>query len=550
MLFQSSSYAPLSIVINEVAWGGTAASSSDEWIELYNAGNQEVDFDGWTLISTDGRPEIDLQGSISAQGFLLLERSNDDTVSNISADQIYTGALNNSGETLLLKDPHGNIIDSANLNGGPWPAGDAASRVSMERIDPSAADTDPNWTSHNGLSGNGLDANGAALNGSPKSLNSSMHIPAATETPTSSLTATATHTDFTLTPSASASASATVSATASVTPSQIITSTTTPTNTASASATTTATRTMTPSTTQTVTASNTATAISPGSIRINEIAWAGTRSSSFDEWIELYSLEAADIDLQGYTIVARDGTPTIHLNGSIAAHGYYLLERSDDNTISDLTADQIYTGALSNAGEILELISPTGEIIDTVNSAGGDWPAGDSASRASMERLGEADLWGTNTGHITHGHDSRGDPIPGSPKYANSIWFPTHSATPTSTSTPTASQTLTASQKPTQTFTSTPTQTPSPSNTFTTTPSLTPTASQTLTPSRKPTQTFTSTPTQTPSPSNTFTTTPSLTPTASHTHPLQPSRQVKPSRPPQPPQTRLHHQEPHQQLEQ
>jgi multidrug efflux pump subunit AcrB len=28
--------AALSVVINEVAWAGTAASSSDEWIELYN----------------------------------------------------------------------------------------------------------------------------------------------------------------------------------------------------------------------------------------------------------------------------------------------------------------------------------------------------------------------------------------------------------------------------------------------------------------------------------------------------------------------------------
>jgi hypothetical protein len=456
MALESSRYAPLSIVINEVAWGGTAASSSDEWIELYNAGNQEIDFSGWTLASSDRSPIIDLQGSISARGFFLLERSNDDTVSNISADQIYTGGLNNGGESLLLKDPLGNIIDSANLDGGPWPGG-ADSRgsipyASMERIDPSAADTDLNWSSHNGFSHNGLDANDKPINGSPKSINSSSLLPTETATSTHTATATQTHTS---------TATATIS------------SKPTATNTPTASAT--LSQTPTPSATQTATASNTATLISPGSIRINEIAWAGTLASPSDEWIELYNLEAVDIDLQGYTIAARDGTPTIVLSGQISANGYYLLERSDDNTISDITADQLYTGALSNDGEVLELISPSGEIIDSINTAGGDWPAGDSSSRASMERFGEADLWGTHTGHIAHGHDSRGAPIPGTPKYANSIWFPSHSSTPTSTIT------LAPTQTSTQTLTPTPSQTPSPSNTFTTTPSPTPTSSQTST---------------------------------------------------------------------
>ena len=38
-----------SVFINEVAWMGTTASASDEWIELYNAGSTDVDISGWTL---------------------------------------------------------------------------------------------------------------------------------------------------------------------------------------------------------------------------------------------------------------------------------------------------------------------------------------------------------------------------------------------------------------------------------------------------------------------------------------------------------------------
>ncbi|MCJ7511903.1 MAG: lamin tail domain-containing protein, partial [Anaerolineales bacterium] len=35
--------------INEVAWAGTLASSSDEWIELYNPGSEAIDLSGWRL---------------------------------------------------------------------------------------------------------------------------------------------------------------------------------------------------------------------------------------------------------------------------------------------------------------------------------------------------------------------------------------------------------------------------------------------------------------------------------------------------------------------
>ena len=61
------------VVINEVAWMGTAASDSDEWIELYNATDQDIDLAGWTLTSSDGTPVIHLAGTILARGHYLLE---------------------------------------------------------------------------------------------------------------------------------------------------------------------------------------------------------------------------------------------------------------------------------------------------------------------------------------------------------------------------------------------------------------------------------------------------------------------------------------------
>ncbi|HIP97259.1 MAG TPA: lamin tail domain-containing protein, partial [Anaerolineae bacterium] len=92
------------VVINEVAWMGTAASSYDEWIELKNNTDQDIDLNGWTLVAADGTPSVALTGTVPANGYYLLERTDDTTVSNIPADQIYKGILENGGEVLILRD--------------------------------------------------------------------------------------------------------------------------------------------------------------------------------------------------------------------------------------------------------------------------------------------------------------------------------------------------------------------------------------------------------------------------------------------------------------
>jgi len=159
------------VVISEVAWGGTAASSADEWIELHNVGAGAVDLAGWTLQDGDGDVFIALTGAIPASGFFLLERSGDDAVGDVAADQIYAGALDNDGDSLALRDAAGLLVDTANGAGGPWPAGSGSPEYrSMERADPTAADAAGNWVANDGQTRNGLDANGDALNGGAANL--------------------------------------------------------------------------------------------------------------------------------------------------------------------------------------------------------------------------------------------------------------------------------------------------------------------------------------------------------------------------------------------
>jgi hypothetical protein len=119
-------------VINEIAWMGTAIDYNDEWIELYNNGDEDIDLSGWVLEAADGAPKINLSGSITANSYFLLERTDDNSVPGIPADQTYSGALGNSGEYLKLKDDTDNIIDDLNFSGA-WPGGDNTTKQTMER---------------------------------------------------------------------------------------------------------------------------------------------------------------------------------------------------------------------------------------------------------------------------------------------------------------------------------------------------------------------------------------------------------------------------------
>jgi len=133
------------VVINEIAWMGTAVSANDEWLELKNNTDQEIDLTGWTLKATDGTPEMALSRTIPAGGYFLLERTDDSSVPDIAADQIYSGALSNAGENLELRDGQNNLIDSVNCSEG-WFAGNNSSKQTMERKNPQATGSDSaNW---------------------------------------------------------------------------------------------------------------------------------------------------------------------------------------------------------------------------------------------------------------------------------------------------------------------------------------------------------------------------------------------------------------------
>jgi len=173
---------------------------------------------------------------------------------------------------------------------------------------------------------------------------------------------------------------------------------------------------------------------------INEIAWAGTKSSADDEWIELYNRRADTVELANVVIVADDGTPYIQLSGSIAANSYYLIERTDSTTTSvseDLAAafSGVSGSGLQNSGEVLTLAHVIGTSATTTLDAtpsladcGGSWCGGEatttpiSMERISVDALGTlSSNWSSNNTDYVIGTDSGSNNINGTPKSQNSV---------------------------------------------------------------------------------------------------------------------------------
>jgi hypothetical protein len=174
------------VVISEIAWMGTTASAFDEWIELFNAGNQDQSLLGWKLVWGDYSTstetyerEIDLSSTtIKSYQTLILERTDDTTISDIVADLIYTGPLGNSGEHIRLINLQNKIVDEIDASSG-WPAGDNRTKETMGRIDFFATGYNANnWCTFLSCSDTGLlyaEKNGQDANFSP--LNASANRP-------------------------------------------------------------------------------------------------------------------------------------------------------------------------------------------------------------------------------------------------------------------------------------------------------------------------------------------------------------------------------------
>ena len=141
ILLAAATPAYAGVVINEVAWMGTAESSYCEWVELYNDGSGEIDLSGWKLYEAGSTGDVlivSLTKTIPAGGYYLIERvtnSCPDPISGVDDDAGSFGGsgLNNNGETLVLKDSNGSNIDTLDGSSG-WAGGNSSTKETMQKI--------------------------------------------------------------------------------------------------------------------------------------------------------------------------------------------------------------------------------------------------------------------------------------------------------------------------------------------------------------------------------------------------------------------------------
>ncbi len=136
--FLIKAVSPLDIVVNEVAWMGQPVSAKNEWIELYNNREKEIDISGWSIENAGiNRKTLKIsKGRVPGNGFFLICRKKMPNCDFIAKDLSLANDYLKNGP-LALKDKAGNIIDKTpKAKSKKWPAGSAKTRQTMARKNP------------------------------------------------------------------------------------------------------------------------------------------------------------------------------------------------------------------------------------------------------------------------------------------------------------------------------------------------------------------------------------------------------------------------------
>ncbi|MBI3305778.1 lamin tail domain-containing protein [Candidatus Nomurabacteria bacterium] len=352
------------LILNEIAWMGNLESTNNEWIELKNISSEILDIGGFNLVNQNEKIRIIFKNSakIPAGGFYLLERGGADFLPGVKADDFYTGALKNTGDSLRLFNNNCRLIDQVLATSG-WPAGDNKTKKTMERVSATFA-----WHT-SGVKGGtpkkDLPAEVLAQAGNTLSQKPSQSSANSESDP---IVQAATPPQSTIIPppttnpaSAEAPAYAEDSAGRAGKQNQ------------SAQA----------NTAMTPPSANQESSVSPPqswcssnspktlsyAVLINEVAWAGTASNSTThEWVELKNNSDSSISMQGWQLQNASQNIKVLFESSdlIEAGGFYLLKRGGSDFLPGIKADKFFTNAIKNNGEALYLFDNHCNIVDEI----------------------------------------------------------------------------------------------------------------------------------------------------------------------------------------
>lgn len=134
------------VIFSELMWSGSAASSADEWIELYNRSSEAVDLSGWTITRGGGQDEVVMvliEAALIRPGetFLISNYDADDARSHLAHQpDLVDAAVSLPNSRLLLRlysgDPStGALMDEADDgSGAPFAGTGGDSKAAMVRV--------------------------------------------------------------------------------------------------------------------------------------------------------------------------------------------------------------------------------------------------------------------------------------------------------------------------------------------------------------------------------------------------------------------------------
>jgi hypothetical protein len=140
------------VVINEIMWMGSSASSADEWIELRNTTHNPIDISGWTIQDLgesfpDNIITIPPSSVIPPNGYYLIanySQTSASSVLNIVPNYVVNVGLANNGELLIMRNTLFDHIDVANGNNAWLKGSNGTPKKSMQRILPPGDGTNGN----------------------------------------------------------------------------------------------------------------------------------------------------------------------------------------------------------------------------------------------------------------------------------------------------------------------------------------------------------------------------------------------------------------------
>ncbi len=141
--FATTPMVPSSAVINEFHYNPLDDTGAEEFIELHNPGDTTLNLTGWSLADAVSFT-FPANTTIPAGGYLVAAENPAVILAKFGAAAVgpWTGRLSSSGETIVLRNAAGAVVDSVTYQAGfPWPTAADGAGSSCELVNP-ALDND------------------------------------------------------------------------------------------------------------------------------------------------------------------------------------------------------------------------------------------------------------------------------------------------------------------------------------------------------------------------------------------------------------------------